>query len=185
MDILQNIKTKVFGSDDLNITLILLCCPVVLRPLTHIINTCIENSYFPLKQKQANVVPLPKVGSPTDLNQLRSISILPTLSKVLEKIMELQMITFLNSNNIIPKLQSGFRTGYSCSTALSNVTDDIIRGLDCNRASILILLDFSKAFDMLNHEILLSILNYIGFSDASLRLVLSFLTNRIQRVVLD
>lgn len=185
MDILRNIKTKVFGSDDLNITLILLCCPVILRPLTHIINTCIENSYFPLKWKQANVVPLPKVDSPTDFSQLRSISILPTLSKVLEKIMELQMVTFLTANNIIPRIQSGFRAGYSCSTALSNVTDDIIRGLDCNRATILILLDFTKAFDMLNHEVLLSILNYVGFSDVSLQLVLSFLSNRVQRVVLD
>jgi len=185
INILGTIKTKVFGLDQLNITLLLLCCPFILQPLTHIINVCLEKSYFPKKWKQAKVIPLPKVKCPTDFGQLRSISILPTLSKVLEKIMEKQIITYLNKNSIIPNVQSGFRTGYSCCTALSKVTDDIIGGLDDNKASILILLDYTKAFDMLNHKILLSILNYIGFNNAALKLISSFVSNRIQSVVID
>jgi hypothetical protein len=185
INILGIIKTKVFGLDQLNITLILLCCPFILQPLTHLINICIEKSYFPKKWKQAKVIPLPKVKCPTDFSQLRSISILPTLSKVLEKIMEKQIITYLNKNNIIPNVQSGFRTGYSCCTALSKVTDDIIKGLDDNKACILLLLDYTKSFDMLNHKILLSILNYIGFNKTALELVSSFLSNRIQTVVIE
>ena len=184
LQILKNIKTKAFGVDQLNITLILLACPAILKPLIHILNFCIEKSYFPLKWKQANVIPIPKTNKPTEYGHLRSISILPTFSKVLEKIMESQISTFLQNNNLLPTKQSGFRPGYSCSGALSEVTDDIFRTLDAGKACLLVMLDFTKAFDMVNHKILISILHFVGFADAATDLVSSFLFGRSQRVIL-
>lgn len=183
--IILNIKTKAFGADNLNITLISLCCPFIVPFITHIVNRCIGQSYFPDCWKLANVVPLAKVNNPTELGQLRSISILPTLSKILEKIMETQIATYVFTNKIIPLKQSGFRRGYSCSAALSDVVDDVVRARDCGDATVLMLLDYSKAFDMINHSILIAILEYIGFQTSAASLVSSFLSNRKQRVCLD
>lgn len=185
LNILRSIKSRAFGADNLNITIIRLCCPAVINPLTHIINCCLGENYFPKKWKEANIVPLPKIKNPTEFNNLRSISILPVFSKILEKIMERQILDYLNNNNLIPEYQSGFRKGYSCVTALSQVTDDIFEALDKDQATVLILLDFTKAFDMVNHEILLSLLHYVGFSESALTLVSSFLSNRRQRVLLN
>ena len=92
---------------------------------------------------------------------------------------------FLNHYSILPSRQSGFRTGYSCETALADVTKDVFRALDENKTSILVLLDFSKAFDTLNHQLLLAILRYIGFGDSACQLVHSFLSDRTQQVVLN
>lgn len=182
-NIIKNIKTRATGNDKINITFILLCCPYIVPYITHIINECILTSYFPTLWKQAQVIPLPKINNPTEFSHLRSISILPTLSKVLERIMNGQIVHFLNLNNILPVKQSGFRTGYSCESALSDITDDILKATDQNKISALVLLDFSKAFDMLNHEVLLAILHYVGFSNVAEQFINSFLSNRTQQVI--
>lgn len=183
--IILNIKTKAIGRDKINITIIQLCCPFVIPYITHIINECIRYSYFPALWKQAHVIPLPKVSNPTEYDQLRSISVLPTLSKVLERVLDGQIRIFLDHHNILPLKQSGFRAGYGCETALADITDDIIRASDQNKITILTLLDFSKAFNLLNHQLLLSILHYIGFSEDAVCLVQSFLSDRTQQVVLN
>lgn len=152
--------------------------------ITHIINACINNSYFPKSWKFAHVLPLPKISNPSDYGHLRSISILPTLSKILEKVMERQINSYILAHNIIPEKQSGFRNGFSCSTALSDILDDVMTARDKSEAAILVLLDYTKAFDMIHHEILIAILKYIGFTNNSSSLVASFLTDRAQRVVL-
>ena len=183
LNVLKNIKTKATGSDEINITLIYLCCPYIVPYVTHIVNECILTSYFPTLWKQAQVIPLPKISNPTKLGHLRSISILPTLSKVLERVMNTQILNFLNINQILPVKQSGFRPGYSCESALCDITDDILKATNDGKVSVLVLLDFSKAFDMLNHKILLAILNYIGFSENACHFLSSFLTGRSQQVV--
>jgi len=182
--IILKIKSKAFGADNLNITLIALCCPLIIPVITHIMNCCITKSYFPLAWKQANVTPIPKINSPSDISHLRSISILPTFSKILEKVMESQISSFLSHNNILPQKQSGFRPEHSCSTALSDVVDDVVSAQDHSKATIVVLLDYTKAFDMLHHHILVAILRYIGFDMDALRFISSFLTDRTQRVVL-
>lgn len=182
LEIVQNIKSRAIGQDKLNITLILMCCPFLIPYIRHIINVCIKKSYFPIGWKKATIIPIPKVKNPTELGHLRSISILPVLSKILEKVLEQQMQQFLTENKIIPVKQSGFRPGFSCATALTDVTDDILKALDSDKASILVMLDYSKAFDMLNHDTLVAILNYYGFSADAIGLIKSFLTDRVQQV---
>lgn len=182
-DIIKNIKSKAFGADKINITMIHLCCPFIIPFVTHIINECILNSYFPDLWKQAEVIPFPKVSNPTEYGHLRCINILPALSKILERIMDRQIRQFLNQYQVLPEKQSGFRANHSCESALACITDDIFRSVDANKISALISLDFSKAFDMLNHKILHSILHYIGFSDNATNFIRSFLSDRSQQVV--
>lgn len=184
LKIIMNLKSKAFGSDALNITLIQLCCPYIIPFITHVINKCIETSYYPDSWKNANVLPLPKISQPTEFSHLRSISILPTFSKILEKILDGQIRSFLDRFNILPLKQSGFRPGFGCETAMSDVVDDVLKACDDGKISALILLDFTKAFDMLNHSILLSVLHYTGFGDRAIKLIKSFLTHRTQRVVI-
>lgn len=86
---------------------------------------------------------------------------------------------------MLPKTQSGFRKGYSCTTALLNITDDILRAADDDKLSIMILLDYSKAFDTTHHKLLFSILKYIGFDSSSGKLMTSYLSNRNQVVSID
>jgi hypothetical protein len=183
--IILNTKSKAFGNDNLNITLIVLCCPFIIPHLTYLINCCILQSYFPKNWKFANVIPLPKKNNPTEFGHLRSISLLPVLSKVLEKVMEQQISLYVQNKNILPIKQSGFRKGHSCTSALADVTDDIVSGQDRGEATVLVLLDYTKAFDMLQHDILIAILHYVGFHQAASNFISSFLSNRKQRVVID
>lgn len=92
------------------------------------------------------------------------------------------MYSYFVSNKLIPDSQCGFRKGYSTSTALANVTDDVIQALDNKLVSVLVLLDFSKAFDTINHKLICAKLNYFGFNNVSVSLINSYLTGRSQRI---
>lgn len=162
LKIINDISTNATGCDGVNAKLLKLCCPHIIPHITHIINFCLSNNVFPTIWKSAIITALAKKSNPTEYKDLRGISILPTLSKIIEKIMEQQLRDYLTLNNLLPIVQSGFRPGYSCTTALLNIMDDIITASDKGECTALVLLDFSRAFDTLNHEILLSILKYIG-----------------------
>lgn len=182
LSIISSIKSKATGHDGIGISTISLCIPHILTHLTHVINFCIRHSVFPEGWKKAHVIPIPKTSKPNSYGDIRPISILPTLSKVLEKILQKQLDDHLLKNKIIPATQSGFRRGYSCCTSLLNITDDIFAATDQGKLTMLILLDYSKAFDTLNHDLLKSILHYIGTSDGALALLSCFLNNRSQAV---
>ena len=130
-------------------------------------------------------MPLPKTDTPVEYNHLRPINILPVLSKILEYAIKSQLVEHREINNILPDSQSGFRAGRSCATALLNVTDHILRATDNGMLTILVLLVYSKAFDTLNHELLLLILKHIGLNDRAVLLFKNYLNNRKQRVVLN
>lgn len=182
---IQSITSTSCGIDNISITMIKLCCPHILPILTHIFNTCIERSIYPDAWKTSLIKPLPKTSTPNKLEDLRPISILPTISKIFEKLLHKQISSFLSKYNILPQLQSGFRSGHSCQTALLKVTDDIFSALDNSEFTVLILLDFSKAFDTVCHSTLLSVLHHIGFNINSITLIKSYLVERSQIVVID
>lgn len=146
-----------------------LCCPFIVPYITHM-------------WKIPVVIPLPKTKDPAEYGDLRPISILPCLSKVIEKIVAEQIRVFLDTNNILPEYQSGFRSQYSCSTALSFILTDILTAIENGETTILVLIDYSKAFDCINHEVLLSILSYIGFTNDAITFFKSYLYNRSKRV---
>lgn len=183
-DTLLSIKSKAVGEDLISIDMLLHCCPIILPYITHIFNYCIECKTFPSIWKRSQIIPLPKVTNPDELKDLRPISILCTLSKAFEKIIERQIRQHLHNHNILPEHQSGFRAGHSCTTALAKVTDDLFSAIDNNQLCILVLLDYSRAFDTISHELLLAVMHYIGFSLNAVALLRSYLIDRSQCVVL-
>lgn len=182
---IYNLKSNAYGKDNICAKMLQLCLPAVCPYVTHIVNCCLETGYYPEMWKISLVKPLPKTANPQAYNELRPISILPTMSKIVERIINVQMYDYVTENNILSDLQSGFRKQYSTSTLLLNVTDNIIRDLDNGLATALILLDFSKAFDTLDHALLLSKLQYYGFDPISINFFESYLGNRRQQVVID
>lgn len=183
--IINEISSNAIGCDGINITLIKLCCPHILPYVTHIINFCLTENAFPTMWKRAVVTVLPKKVSPEDYKDLRAISILPAFSKIFEKIIEHQIRPYLLHNNIIPSVQSGFRSGHSCTTALLHIVDDIMGSTDRGQCTVLTLLDFSRAFDTLNYDIFEAILHYFGFSEGAISLLDSYIRNRQQKVCID
>jgi len=106
------------------------------------------------------------------------------LSKVFEKTLGWQLSDYLKSSQILPNNQAGFRPGFGCSAALLNITDDVIGSIDRGELTALVLLDYSKAFDTINHTMLLAILQYIGLGACSVALLNSYLRDRTQSVKL-
>lgn len=183
--IISGISTNATGCDGVNIRILELCCPHLIPYITHIVNFCLAECEFPTMWKSAVVTVLPKKSKPENFKDLRGISILPTISKILEKVIEQQVRVYLVNNNILPTVQSGFRPGHSCTTALLHIVDDVIEATDQGLCTVLILLDFSRAFDTVNHELLKAILGYLGFAEEAIRLFDSFLRNRKQKVKID
>lgn len=181
---LRSIKSEATGSDNINLKMINLIIPHCIDVLQNIFNESLKSGIFPGVWKAANILPTPKISVPVTPNDLRPISILPTFSKMFEKIISLDMKKFLNLHNILPVVQSGFREKHSTSTALLKVLNDVSLSLDKSSSLILILLDQSKAFDLVNFDLLLAKLNYLGFDKAAQKWINSYLKNRTQKVVI-
>jgi len=181
----RDLKSNAFGADNISPDMIRLCCPQIVPYLTHIFNSCVAQSWFPAQWKEAIVIPLPKVQSPHEFSDLRPISILSTLSKIFERILNRQMTKYLLDNSLIPRCQSGFRTDYSTTSALVKVLDDLVCDVDQGKTAALMLLDFSKAFDVLNHQLLCAKLEYYGFSRQVVMFFQNYLLGRSQRVRVD
>uniref|UniRef100_A0A1Y1LAN8 Reverse transcriptase domain-containing protein n=1 Tax=Photinus pyralis TaxID=7054 RepID=A0A1Y1LAN8_PHOPY len=180
---LMKIKSKCIGSDGISLKMLIICCPLILPHLVFLFNSCMVSGIFPEAWKLANITPLPKIKHPVSFSDLRPISILPVLSKVFERILTEQINTHVSNFNALPVTQSGFRPGHSCVTSLLSITNDIIKSTDQGKLTALILLDYSKAFDTLNHNILVDVLHRTGFGDKACSLLRSYLTNRRQQVV--
>lgn len=183
--VIFGIKSNAEGSDGITADMVLLTLPHTIKIITDIINTSIRTSEFPSVWKSALVCPIPKNNNPQDLKDLRPISILPYFSKILEKVIFLQLCSYLESNNILPKYQSGFRKGRGTNTALLDVIDNLLVAQDSGRGSILVLLDYSRAFDSINIDLLLSKLNYYGLSQTARDWFKSYLSARTQQVKLQ
>jgi len=117
----------------------------VISPLVHIINSCILKCILPEHWKTARVCPIPKINNPTTPNNFRSISILPILSKVYEKRILNQLVSYVDSK-IYNDMQSGFRKGHS-TTLLLKFRDDIRRAMNKSEIMLTVLIDYSTAFE--------------------------------------
>ena len=115
-----------------------------------------QHGIFPQILKTAKVVPIHKSGSKSDVSNYRPISLLSTFSKIYEKIMYSRLTSFFDKNNVIYPRQYGFRSQHSCEHALLDAQNTILSTLDKKQIALLLLIDFSKAFDMVDHTILLN-----------------------------
>ena len=176
--IFSSISTNAQGVDHINKVMLSYCLPFTIFHITYIINYSISSNTFPDLWKQAYILPTPKLESPTQLKDFRPISILPCLSKILEKVVASQLCSYFDNHNFFNFLQSGFRKNHSTASALLKIITDIINSLDQNDITILTLLDYSKAFDTVNHELLLAKLKHFGFMDQTLQWFKSYLSDR-------
>ena len=180
---IKRVKSNAIGPDEISISLIKKILPFILNSITDIFNASINTGVFPKLWKTAFVHPLPKVSSPSSPMDYRPINILPALSKVLEHILHRQVCTFLHENSLLDPFQSGFRPLHSTNTALINVTDDLKFAMDKRRVSLLMLIDFSKAFQRIDYDILIAKLeHYFKFSQSVVNWLLSYLRGRQQAV---
>ena len=183
--IVDSFTSNAFGDDGLSLKMLQYCLPFISPYIAHIINSCLEQGYFPNDWKMALVQPIPKTKCPTSVTDLRPISILPILSKILEKIIHKQLNDFVTVNNMLPECQSRFRRAHSTTSALLNVTDDIFHALDKKQLAVLVLLDFSKAFDTVNHALMIAKLKYIGCDNTAINLFISYFSNRKQKIIIN
>ena len=140
---------------------------------------------FPSVLKTAKVVPVFKKDSKLDYSSYRPISLLSHIEKILEKLMYKRLYTFLNNNNIIYNLQFGFRQQYSTSHALINITEKIRKALDGGNIGYEVFVDLQKAFDTVDHQILLAKLNHYGICGVTNDWFKSYLSNRNQYVSIN
>jgi hypothetical protein len=184
--IIDQLKPKTSsGIDCISNKLIKMLKEVILPFLTLIINQCIETGIFPDKLKMAKVIPLFKKNEKDLLENYRPISLLPSLSKVIEKVIHNQIVDYFIDLKLFFENQYGFRKGHSTELSALELVNRIISSMDKNEVPLAIFIDLSKAFDTINHQILLYKLQYYGIKGSALKLLESYLSNRKQYISLD
>ena len=146
------------------------------------VNKSLSEGLFPQVMKLADVCPLFKSKDRSEANNYRPISLLLTLSKLLEKIICEKVYTFLDNTNQIYASQYSFRSGRSCENAISELVSAVLKGFQSNKYTVGVFLDLSKAFDTLEHTILLEKLHYYGIRGITHDWFRSYLSNRKMRV---
>lgn len=182
-DVIDSLKNKhsrdIFG---LNIKLIKTVKNCIIIPLTKLINLCFQQNTFPEVLKTAVVVPIFKKGDPSMPDNYRPISLLPIISKILEKCMAIRIVNFFETNGLFARCQFGFREHKNTVLGIINLVSDIIEAFQNKEYSTVLLCDLSKAFDCVDHAILLQKLKYYNFNSDSIQLVESYLRCRCQVV---
>ena len=171
---------KATGLDTIPVKFIKDGCNEIAKPLTHIINMSISSGDIPADLKIARVVPLHKKNSRTDVGNYRPVSVLSVVSKVIEKLVFKQLNSYLNDQNLLYELQSGFRPSYSTDTSLIHLFDHIKKENDNGNYTGMVLLDLQKAFDTVDHSVLLQKLKALGLDKSAVGWFHSYLTNREQ-----
>ena len=186
--IISDLSTKdSYGHDDISTKLLKYISNEICKPLTLVVNQCLQTGIFPDNMKLAKVIPIYKKGYSFNMSNYRPISILHSISKIIERIVFNQLNTYLHKHQLLNTNQYGFRSKHSTELAASHVVashvvDEVIKDLDRNCAPSNIYLDLSKAFDTLDHTILLSKLHYYGISNLELNFFRNSLFNRHQYV---
>ena len=175
-----NIK-KATGCDSISPKILKLAQPSISNPINILVNKSIESSIFPENLKAAQVSPLFKKNNSLDKGNYRPVSVLPCISKIYERAIHDQFIMDFLDKQSHPLL-SAFIPGFGCQTALLKIIEDCNKALDDNKFIAAILMDLSKDFDCLPHNLLLLKLEVYGLSKNSLKLLQSYLENRKHRI---
>ena len=185
LTLILNLKESSCGYDGIHSRVIKQTYSLFFEPLKHVLNLSIIQGFFPEEMKIAKVIPLYKHGDASKFNNYRPISVLPLFSKLLEKLMYNRLLEFINKHNILYKYQFGFRESHSTSIALTILIDNIMNAIDEGNIVVGLFLDFQKAFDTVNHDILLQKLLKYGIRGTAYDWMRSYLSCRSQYVVFN
>ncbi|PFX13880.1 putative RNA-directed DNA polymerase from transposon X-element [Stylophora pistillata] len=182
-DELKSLKSKkTTGLDGMSARLLKDAAPVIAKPITDIINLTISTGEFPPELKEAKVTPIFKNGKRNEESNYRPISVLPLVSKIMERAIQVQLVNFLEANEVLSVYQSGFRKGHSTETAVTYPTDQILEHVDKQQMTGSVFIDLKKAFDLVDHNCLLQKLEHYGVRGKSLTWFQNYLGSRTQRV---
>lgn len=158
---------------------------VLVKPLTHLVNLSIRTSTFPSAWKQGIITPVFKSGSKDSMSNYRPISILPVLSKIIEKVVVVQLSDHLEARQLLHPHQFGCRQGYSTEIANCCLIENVKKSLDKGNVVGAVFIDLKKAFDTVNHSLLLSKMLHFNFSNEAVLWFTSYLQSRVQCVKVD
>merc|ERR1712240_825778 len=181
--LIKNLKNKKSsGFDEISAKFLKLCAPYVSIPLANIFNASISKGVYPDLLKTARVTPIYKKGVKSDPGNYRPISVLSQVNKVFEKILHKRLYKYLSKFKILYEYQFGFREGHSTTQALVEITDRLKKAIDAKELTCGIFIDLTKAFDTVDHTILLDKMHHYGIRGNIHNLFKSYLSNRQQYV---
>ena len=174
------VNNKATGVHDIPNRVLKDCVDVIAPFLTGIFNCSLLSKIFPDDLKTGKVAPVFKCGDRDNLNNYRPITVLPTIARVFEKLIYQQLYQFLDKHKILGKQQYGFRSLHSTALALSEATNHWLMNIDNGNMNSVVFLDIRKAFDTIDHQILIKKLSQYGIQDDELNFFESYLENRTQ-----
>ena len=163
IDVVNKCKNKTsIDCDDIDIKTVKRVITGISKPLAHICNLSFQTGQFPNKMKTAKVIPMYKTGNKHHFTNYRPISLLPQFSKILEKLFNDRLCKFIDKYKLLTDSQYGFRTNRSTALALTELTEEITNATDNRKFAIGTFIDLKKAFDTINHNILITKLEQYG-----------------------
>ena len=182
-DLIQNLKSNK-ASNGIPNKCVKLAVDHISEALTKVFNYSLVQGIMPDVLKVSRVTPIDKGGDAADPSNYRPISTLYSFAQIFEKLVYLQVSAYLEKYNILNKFQFGFRKGRSTEQAIVEISDNLKKAIDNNLYTCGVFLDFAKAFDTVNHQILLKKIETYGIRGIPLKWFTSYLFNRQQYVSL-
>ena len=180
--VIMNLKNTRENLDHISVGIFKLFSRYLVEIVCDLINLCFKNGVFPNTLKIARITPIHKKGDVNDISNYRPIAILPFMSKILERCISNRLFDFLDKNSILDKSQFGFRQGFSTADAVSALVEHLYDTLNLKLSAVNVFVDFSRAFDTVDREILVRKLELYGIRGIPLKLVSDYLSHRRQYV---
>lgn len=183
--LIKKMKNKAGGVDNINAITLKKLTKYIVKPLAYVFNLCFSKSIWPDDLKRADIIPLHKGGDKTQMTNYRPISLISNLAKIMEKIGHVRLYNFLIINKCISNKQYGFLKNIGTTDALNHISNIIYTKLDKSKPIIAAFLDLTKAFDTVQHKLLLAKLERYGVRGPILKLLTNYLSNRKQLVKIN